>query len=444
MSCDVLWQWCALFKFLSVCLGGLKKVKRLGGQLEVSTMSNIQKMDVTSDHAGSTDFQISAVKVGRSRMRGWSTAGHMVSGVVQAVLPGMAFRVDTGAQISYLWRELVLLDEEASAAEAEAEADAMEIDGPPPSTPIRRTDSGADYGMNGFPDCEFWESRDVVPLFLATPADYAGDTPLTPQQMIHELNACRKTAEALGGANWRAWKRQMTIAMEKTIQTPPRSPTPDAPPRVRRVTLTHRGGGILEGDFIKPDPALTRSETRAYLMAETDRWLNGRIQRHALGIYASQLAPADIEQEVRVGLWPAGRLYMLLMRLRDMEAVPDTDIDEQITHVVRWVAHTIQACVDRKEPLSDLEELAMGFWQKDLLPNGRTIASYWNHSPFEALRSAGAIGFGMDERLDTLVTEFLMEDHTFTLPGWALVAVTSVGVWYMWCVAAALSMKCQD
>jgi len=397
---------------------------------------------------GSADFQISAVKVGRSMMRGRTTAGHMTTGVVLEVLPGIAFRVDAGAQISFLWGDLRLLAEEAAEA-AVSESDDMEVDdaadAAPPPTPVRRTDSAADYGANGFPDCEFWDGRGIQSLFLATSADYNGDTPMTPQRMIQELNTYRKTAEILGPAHVRAWQRQMNEATEKTVNTPQRSPSPSSPScpgAPRRPTLTHRGVGILEGDFIKPDPALTRSETRQYLRAETHRWLNGRIQLHALAIYASRLMPADVEKDVNFGLWPAGRLFTLLMRLREMEAVPDTDIDQQIAHVASWVEHTIQGCMERpeSEPLTDLEEYVMGFWRTDLLPNGRTIASYWNHSPFEALRSAPV---GIDATIDTLLSDLLWGDHTFTLPGWALTTGVAVGVWYMGCVAAALSMKCQ-
>jgi hypothetical protein len=406
-------------------------------------MADIQTMNSTS-----SDFPIEAVKVGRSMMTGRTTAGHVATGVVLEVLPGIAFRVDTGAQISFLWGDLRLLSSEAVVDKVYD--DAMDIDNadadadaPPPPTPVRRTDSAADYGANGFPDCEFWESRGIQPLFLATPADYNGDTRSTPQQMIQELNTYRKTAEILGPAHVRAWQRQMIEATEKTTKTPPRSPSPACPgaPK-RRLTMTHRGVGILEGDFIKPDPVLTRSETRQYLLEETQRWMNGRIQLHALSIYAAQLTPADVEKDVGFGLWPAGRLFTLLMRLREMEAVPDTDIDQQIDHVARWVMHTIQGCLERSEsdPLTDLEEYVMEFWRKDLLPNGSTIASYWDHSPFDGLRHAGPIS--VDDKIDTLLSDLLWGDHTFTLPGWALTTGVVCGVWYMGCVAAALSMKC--
>jgi len=37
---------------------------------------------------------------------------------------------------------------------------------------------------------------------------------------------------------------------------------------------------------------------------------------------------------------------------------------------------------------TEYEELAMAFWDVDLLPNKKTIGSYWDYSPFEALRRA--------------------------------------------------------
>jgi hypothetical protein len=214
--------------------------------------------------------------------------------------------------------------------------------------------------------------------------------------------------------------------------------------------LSHRGGGILSGDFIKPDPAMTRSETRQHLLDETERWLSGDIRLHALTIYASQLTPADVAIDVRCGLWPAARLFTLLTMLRDAEAIPDIDIDKQISITAAWAASTIRQrmITDDSPVLLPMEEYAMGFWQTDRLPNGRTIASYWDESPFEALRSAGPLSdpVSIDEKIEASVLSmqaFLMEDHTFTMPGWALLAAVSVCVWYMACVAAALSMKCR-
>jgi hypothetical protein len=59
-------------------------------------------------------------------------------------------------------------------------------------------------------------------------------------------------------------------------------------------------------------------------------------------------------------------------------------------HVAHWVFTVIQTSVTvgrPKEP-TEYETLALAFWEVDLLPCGKTIGSFWNYSPFEALRTA--------------------------------------------------------
>ena len=375
-------------------------------------------------------------------MMGRSTAGHKVSGVVLEILPGMCFRVDTGVQISLLWKELALLEPELE-PETESDSDADADDegyegGPPPPVPIRRTDSGADYSAEGYPDCEFWERQGVEPLYVATASHYS-DMPRDNTHIVRLLVDAREQAAAAGGAYVRAWQRQMDESMHG-FATPPRSPStsecPGAPNRnrVRRSASlsVHRGHGILVGDFIKPDPALTRRETRAYLLGEMERWLGGRIRDHALEIADAGLTVADVEDEVQSGLWPAGRLFMLTSLLKSAGKIPSEG--RPVDHVARWVANTIRRCVEGEDE-GMFESAAMEFWRTDLLGD-RTIDSLWDSSPFDALREADEL-----PNVDPYTfSTFLQEDHTATLPGWAIVGMGAAVMAYLWSVAAAISM----
>lgn len=139
-------------------------------------------------------------------MSGLSTAGRNAMGVVCAVIPGVGFLVDSGIQRSFLWRDF-RLETERSAAEFDLDASSL-----------RRMDSGIDYGYWGRPDCEFWESHGVEPLFLVEPAVYS------PLQKSVGPAALRQALEAvevgeLSRVELRALKRQLgrVRAMEYVV-----------------------------------------------------------------------------------------------------------------------------------------------------------------------------------------------------------------------------------
>jgi len=191
--------------------------------------------------------------------------------------------------------------------------------------------------------------------------------------------------------------------------TPPSSPwlaavCPAAPKRVPRLLIPqisdHEGLGILTatamqaGDFIKPDPLLTRQETRRYVVAELERWLTGRICVHAKEVaVAHDGEPELVAPLVAVGRWPAARLWLVLEGLKgvaEQVGLP-ADYDEQFHWVGRWAA---RVCVDHLrgiEAVAPAAQMAVGFVTTDRLPGGRTIDSFWNHSPFAALRSAAPL-----------------------------------------------------
>jgi hypothetical protein len=201
-------------------------------------------------------------------------------------------------------------------------------------------------------------------------------------------------------------------------QTPPASPhsepeCPGAPARPQRPPALlmpqlsdHRGRGILAGDYIKPDPVLTRQETRHYVVAELERWLTGRICVHAKEVaVVFDEDPAAVALLVAAGQWPAARLWLVLKGLEgvaEQVGLP-ADYEERFHWVGAWSA---RACADhlsgysldgspadwrRQQPyeaVAPAAQMAVGFVTTDLLPGGRTIDSFWSHSPFEALRAA--------------------------------------------------------
>ena len=135
--------------------------------------------------------------------------------------------------------------------------------------------------------------------------------------------------------------------------------------------------GIPAGYFLKPDPVLTRVETRHYLMGELARYLKGPLLTDALASAATAAGPA-------------ARLARLYSLLKDAGKLPEGSVSEQMGHVAKWIFTVIQTSLTVGAPSAptEYEELAMAFWDVDLLPNKKTIGSYWDYSPFEALRRA--------------------------------------------------------
>ena len=376
-----------------------------------------------------TDFKLADVTVDVTVMEGLTTSNRTVRGTVRQIIPGVCFVVDQGpwSQISYLWRSLAIVEGAVPvprAIDQEVVVDSMTLTLPA----MRRTDSGADYGFNGYPDCAWWLSQGVhQPLFVATPFHYERSSyPLSPLTMATILDECKDKATEEGGVFLEAWKRQlseitlMDLAASSplpAVLTPPTSPVtsssaavcPDAPRKLRLDIPSledHRGLGILPGDFIKPDPVLTRSETRRYLLDEFERYMTGPIQSRARACFGAHLTLEEIGEEVEAGLWPAARLYRLRQALEEAGKLPEEEVELQFDHVARWILGVVRGYVTAAVPLTDpLEVEAMAFLTVDLLPGGRTIDSFWNRSPFEALRSAPPLTEEADDTVPDTVPD---------------------------------------
>ena len=137
-------------------------------------------------------FSLTDVTIGSTYMKGKTTLGYNAVGRVNAVLPGIGFRVrDCDGRGVMLWRDFLLVDEEAYDLADETVDDTR--------------------GMPGFPDCAFWESQGILPLFVASWHQYHHDPiPSPPGFLTSILSAYRDEAEAKGGAFLRAWSRQAT------------------------------------------------------------------------------------------------------------------------------------------------------------------------------------------------------------------------------------------
>lgn len=220
----------------------------------------------------------------------------------------------------------------------------------------------------------------------------------------------------------------------------------------------HRYAGIIPAYFIKPDPIMTRQETRRYIRQELRDFLTGPVfLAHAQAVYDA--SPALSTEELRTylpdGCWAAARLVVLARLLgssdlADVGAVAlaicqshlDVSAELEAYQGVDNEAESAAAASDEEAEAEDSEEtgetgetvlegeeedgqsqttedinhVAMGFILTDRLPQRKTIRSFWDHSPFEALRRAPPLGSSIEERVEYTIGEFLEPLTTLQVP----------------------------
>lgn len=182
---------------------------------------------VTARAVPATEFELEDIVVGRSVMSGMTTGGRIAVGVVTRVIRGCGFAFDSPYQNGILWSQLWLHDDDCPVAVRIA-AEIL------PEGCLRRTDSGSDYGVFGWPDCAFWERAGVEPLFVASSNHYwpHGDPAAVDVRVWDELVREEPTEE---GPYRRAWERQYRAVAAERERTaihpvsPPVSPPGRAP-----------------------------------------------------------------------------------------------------------------------------------------------------------------------------------------------------------------------
>lgn len=136
---------------------------------------------------GCDTFLLSDLVIGESVLLGLRTNGDWSYGVVTGWEPGKFFRYDGPNMGSMLWNNILLLrgpsaDAARAAhrppAEGGAAAGGGAADTPPAAAfspvPLKRTDSGSNYGFSGTPDFKTWMRLGAKPWFTVEAADYNG------------------------------------------------------------------------------------------------------------------------------------------------------------------------------------------------------------------------------------------------------------------------------
>lgn len=213
---------------------------------------------VFDDVLATRNFVADDLMTGVSVLTGMTTSGAVRTGVVTEVLTGVGIRFDNPVQNGVFWHsmwqhlgdcECPVCCEHLPTVRARMEAvtaAAAEGEAPPP-VPIRRTDSGSDYGVLGFPDCEFWERSGYEPLFVATSADYGADgsylaAAWSRDEAMEAIDSADR--DSLTGATLRAWERQRE-ALADAADIYPETADGMEPPSTE-------WGGVDRPDFLEP------------------------------------------------------------------------------------------------------------------------------------------------------------------------------------------------
>ena len=103
--------------------------------------------------------------------------------------------------------------------------------------------------------------------------------------------------------------------------------------------------------------------------------------------------PESIRDEVESGVFPVGRLYLVIRRLDAFSGVWG------VRDVCLLCYGICVAALENKEcPFNDdIKDLVLGFVDHDLLPTGETVRALWDQSPFDPLRNADPLPETEDE-----------------------------------------------
>ena len=221
----------------------------------------------------------------------------------------------------------------------------------------------------------------------------------------------------------------------------------------------HRFAGIIPAYFIKPDPIMTRQETRRYIRQELRDFLTGPVfLAHAQAVYdaspslsTEELRSYLTDGSAREGCWAAARLVVLARLLgssdlADVGAVAlaicqshlDVSAELEVYQGEEVAAASsedeegegegedseetvLEGATEEEEDDAteeDVNHVALGFILTDRLPGMKTIRSFWDHSPFEALRRAPPLtsSTSIEERVEYTIMEFLEPLTTLQIP----------------------------
>lgn len=143
--------------------------------------------------------------------------------------------------------------------------------------------------------------------------------------------------------------------------------------------------------FRMPTAVLTRPEMRRHVLAEMVLWLTGPV-------LSAARAAEDEGGPVEGG--PVGQLILIMeaLRIKDASVVPE-DRGAALAYAATQTVETCQRFLLDEEvhPADEPEDLMMDFVDEITVDGKQTLQDLWDHSPFEALRTAPPLTDEEDE-----------------------------------------------
>ena len=191
----------------------------------------------------SDTFLLSDLVMGESVLAGYTTRGCFELGVVTGYKEGWYFSFDSVNEYGKMWNGLLLVKgpiADAARARYKIRTDYTRDDEEGIAPPLKRMDSGANYGLTGHPDLEFWTRSGVEPWLYVTSEDYNGWNKTPEELRTHILEMERELLEdSFSPIQRKALEYQIAILRARLplpvrAATPPRSatPPPKAPERL--------------------------------------------------------------------------------------------------------------------------------------------------------------------------------------------------------------------
>lgn len=165
------------------------------------TIYDIWGREIFDGTEASDDFLLSDLKLGESVLAGYTTSNKWAYGVVTGYKEGQYFTFDGPNEGSLLWNQFLLLRgpmaEEALEhfqrwrAPVSQKGEGEESPMPPPA-PLKRTDSGTNYGFAGYPDVAFWKRSGAKQLFWKVTADEYHEHPGREERYHEQIRELRE------------------------------------------------------------------------------------------------------------------------------------------------------------------------------------------------------------------------------------------------------------
>lgn len=172
----------------------------------ISTLFSLYFKTTGDGTEGAADFTLADLMKGETVIAGITTSGHWDYGVVTDWAPGKHFSFYGLNAGSKLWSGLLML-------RGRLAEEALERYKTRDPLAIRRTDSGFSYGMEGYPDVDFWARCGVESYFAVGPAERVPYDQQTAEQRAARAAELRELdTEWLSESEKAALQRQIASA----------------------------------------------------------------------------------------------------------------------------------------------------------------------------------------------------------------------------------------